>query len=83
MFENIIEQNFEIGVGQIFWLKFLISYYRHNIGQIDYVWETHQVETEDGWILTLYRIYGKRNADGSVNEPRLSAENKSKYPILV
>ena len=49
-----------------------------------YVWESHKAQTEDGWILTLFRVYGKMQEDGdTVSIPHLEPEHADKDPILV
>ena len=41
-----------------------------------YTWEPYQVETKDGWFLTLFRITGR--ADGSVMH-----DNRHHAPVLI
>ena len=48
-----------------------------------YVWESHKAQTEDGWILTLFRVYGKLHEDGeTVSIPHFEPEHADKDPIL-
>ena len=32
---------------------------------LGYAWEPHSVLTEDGWTLTVFRILGRNNDDGT------------------
>ena len=48
-----------------------------------YVWESHKAQTEDGWILTLFRVYGKLQEDGeTVSIPHLEPDHADKDPIF-
>ena len=53
------------------------------MAKYDYVWESHKVQTEDGWILTLFRVYGKLQEDGeTISIPHLEPEHADKDPIF-
>ena len=43
-----------------------------------YDWEPHSIETEDGWLLTIFRITGANGEKFPMAE-----QNKDKPPILI
>lgn len=43
-----------------------------------YEWEPHEVKTEDGWHLTMFRLTGRLG-----ERPALDSEHKDKLPVLL
>ena len=41
-------------------------YLASQMDRYGYLWESYSVETEDGWILALLRVYGMRSEDGTI-----------------
>ena len=42
-----------------------------------YDWEPHEVKTDDGWHLTIFRVIGRHG-----KRPSLEPENVDKFPLL-